>query len=297
MALSRPAIAVLHTLAYTSVFSKSTTWYALSHWLLGPKRYTSRQIQAAIIELKKDPSWSQYARKVHRRSLQQEKWREVISFIWFIRHIPWIQSVWVTGSLGADSASTQDDIDFFIITDPNRLWLSRLLVIAGGLFLGRYRRYNSPSHQLKNRWCCNMWLESDRQTIFWLNQNLYTARELVQAKPVYARWDCQPERLLLANSWVKDWSATGWFGSVRRARHFARTPLSMYGSIFRVLPLFGLNALFFRGQYHFLRQHMTTEQVEKGVAFFHPRSLDNPVIKQYEKIVRQWKLSPLQLHL
>ena len=48
----------------------------------------------------------------------------------FIAKFPYVQSVCVSGSLSKNYFDKKSDIDFFIITTPNRLWICRSLLVA-----------------------------------------------------------------------------------------------------------------------------------------------------------------------
>ena len=46
-----------------------------------------------------------------------------------IAKFPFVESVNLSGSLSKGYYDLEDDIDFFIITKPNRLWIARTLLI------------------------------------------------------------------------------------------------------------------------------------------------------------------------
>ena len=53
-----------------------------------------------------------------------EKWGRRIG------RIPFVRMVAVTGGLAVDSVADHDDIDYFIVVRPGRLWLTRLMIIC-----------------------------------------------------------------------------------------------------------------------------------------------------------------------
>jgi len=70
------------------------------------------------------------------------------------------------------------------VTEPGRLWLTRLWVIWQAWRRGKRRSWQGEE---KRSWCFNLWLDSDHLDLFQDYQSLYTAYELIQAQPVLDR--------------------------------------------------------------------------------------------------------------
>lgn len=104
---------------------------------------------------------------------------------------PFVKSVSVSGSLSKNYYDNDGDIDFFIITQPNYLWLGRtFLILYKKLFL-----LNSKKH-----FCVNYFISSNSLKI--TEQNKFTATEIATLKPIYGR----PLFLefLNENQWFRD---------------------------------------------------------------------------------------------
>lgn len=103
---------------------------------------------------------------------------------------PFVKSVLVSGSLSKGYMDAESDIDFFVVTEPGRLWISRmLLVIYKRIFLK-----NSHKH-----FCVNYFISEEKLEIE--EKNIFTATELATVLPqfnqnVYAS-------LLKSNTWIK----------------------------------------------------------------------------------------------
>jgi len=105
---------------------------------------------------------------------------------------PFIRAVLVSGSLSKNCMAPDGDIDYFLITEPGRLWLARtLLVIFKKLFLFNSHKY----------FCVNYFIDTEHLEIE--DKNLFTATETVTLLPLYGR-DCY-ERFTAANHWTKDY--------------------------------------------------------------------------------------------
>jgi hypothetical protein len=122
------------------------------------------------------------AEKMMRVALQKSK---------FIGSFPYVRSVCVSGSLSKKYFDETTDIDFFIITAPNRLWVCRsLLILYKKIFLLNSKKY----------FCVNYFIDSDNLEI--PDKNIFTSTELVTLIPLYDTG--YYEKFLEANGWVKN---------------------------------------------------------------------------------------------
>lgn len=113
-----------------------------------------------------------------------EKWGQRIG------RIPLVRMVAVTGGLAVDSVADHDDIDFFIVTRPRRLWLTRLMIIVLGRLAAR-----------KDIDLCPNFLVTTR-AVEMTDQTLYAARELAQMIVIVNDELCQQVRR--SNAWMFD---------------------------------------------------------------------------------------------
>jgi hypothetical protein len=91
----------------------------------------------------------------------------------FIGQFPFVEAVFVSGSLSKGYFGEGDDIDFFIVTAPNRLWLSRtLLIIYKKLFLLNSKKY----------FCVNYFMSSNALEV--KEKNRFTATEFATLIPM-----------------------------------------------------------------------------------------------------------------
>lgn len=92
----------------------------------------------------------------------------------FIGQFPFVRSVSISGSMSKGYLSEDADIDYFIITDPGRLWIARtLLILYKKLFLFNSNKY----------FCVNYFIDTDNLAIEEKNQ--FTATEVVTLRNVY----------------------------------------------------------------------------------------------------------------
>ncbi len=116
------------------------------------------------------------------------------------RMIPFIRTVAVTGSVAYGSATKWDDIDLFIVTERNRLWMSALLTLV----LVRLNKLLTlrPPHLSK---FCLSYVHDEQG---FLNESRKSrasslfARELLKAQPVAGREEYR--KMLADNEWVEE---------------------------------------------------------------------------------------------
>lgn len=91
----------------------------------------------------------------------------------FIAKFPFVEGVGISGSLSKGYHDKESDIDFFIITAPQRLWIARtLLILYKKIFLLNSKKY----------FCVNYFISSDHLEIN--EKNRFTATELITLIPV-----------------------------------------------------------------------------------------------------------------
>ncbi len=110
-----------------------------------------------------------------------------------IARFPFVKAVMASGSLSKGYMDENSDLDFFIITAPNRLWIARTLFVL-------YRKIFIPRNRHKE-FCTNYFLASDRLEIE--EKNLFTATELTTLIPLH-NFEIYLT-LITANRWVHDY--------------------------------------------------------------------------------------------
>ena len=98
--------------------------------------------------------------------------------------IPFVRGLILTGSVAAEAATEDADIDLLVVVAPSRLAFVFLL-LGGFSRLTRRRLY-----------CANYYMSDDHLEVD--RRNLFIAREIVQAKPL----DEGGERFFAINDWV-----------------------------------------------------------------------------------------------
>src|ERR1044071_785977 len=109
-----------------------------------------------------------------------------------IYSFPFVRAVMISGSLSKDFMEQSGDIDFFIVTAPGKVWITRGLL---ALFQ-RVALFNSHKY-----FCVNYYLDHDHLSLD--ERNIFTATELITLKPMCGNEHY--EALLRSNEWVKEY--------------------------------------------------------------------------------------------
>jgi len=121
----------------------------------------------------------------------------------FLTYLPWVQMVFLTGSVAALNAKKDDDIDVWIIVDPKRIWLTRALDFFVYIFLGKRRLSfdGVESDRVKDKLCFNFYSTIEAYEL--QEQTISNAIQFVDALPMYIRDVAEYRSFLAANAWVK----------------------------------------------------------------------------------------------
>lgn len=108
----------------------------------------------------------------------------------FLFRFPFVRGVCISGSLSKNFADDKADIDFFIITKANRLWIARTIMhlFKKLTFLTGHQHY----------FCMNYYIDDEALLIN--EQNIYTAVEIATLIPVAGKEI--NEKFFRVNNWV-----------------------------------------------------------------------------------------------
>lgn len=109
----------------------------------------------------------------------------------FIAKFPFVEAVGVSGSLSKGYYDMDSDIDFFVITKPNKVWISRtFLMLYKKIFLLNSRKF----------FCINYFISSGNLEIE--EKNRFTATEIKTLIPLQGKTAF--EKFYKKNNWVSE---------------------------------------------------------------------------------------------
>ena len=118
-------------------------------------------------------------------------WKVARIVMHVIKRVPFVRGVFVSGDLSKNATNRKSDLDFFIITEPGRLWITRTLLIA-------FKKVVLLNQ--KKFFCLNYFATTDCPVLE--TRNVFVATEVAHLKPLFN------SRLFLeyqnTNSWIKE---------------------------------------------------------------------------------------------
>ncbi|MBE0572391.1 MAG: hypothetical protein IH618_12680 [Ignavibacteriaceae bacterium] len=177
---------ILRTLAYYDIFSYPLTADEI-YLNLGVNHTSLVEIKSELEKLSSDNivfcKGEFYQLKdddkyIYRRSagnkLAEKRLKTARRVSSFISRFPFIRGILLSGSISKGFMEDDADIDYFVITHPNRVWFSRfVLMLFKKLFL-----FNS-----KRNFCINYFVDTEHLEIE--EKNIFTATEIVTLLPTF----------------------------------------------------------------------------------------------------------------
>jgi predicted nucleotidyltransferase len=194
---------ILATLAYFDLFNYPLTRAEVFSFL--KKKYTYEFFDDALKGLLNGGIIHQFDRfytlkndhyLIIRRNEGNKKAAELIKIAEKVGNIlirfPYVRGIAISGSLSKNFADENSDIDLFIITAKNRLWIARTIMhcLKKLTFLVNKEDY----------FCMNYYI--DEQQLEISEKNIYTATEIGTLIPLQG--DIVFEKFYIANSWIRN---------------------------------------------------------------------------------------------
>ena len=192
----------------------------------------------------------------------------------FLKYIPSIKLVGVSGALAVANAKKDDDIDLFIVSRSKLVWTTRFFATLMVELIGVRRHPNEK--EISDKICLNMFVDEDHLQIAKDERDLFSAHEVVQLKPLYDR-DGTYSKFLKANNWVKEYLPNAITKDIRIRRCNGNKKRNL-----RLLNI--LEKLLCVIQLWYMRRHRTKEVIKDGIIRFHPKDAR-------ERILRKFKLA------
>jgi hypothetical protein len=192
--------AILQTVAYADVFDYPLTADEIHRYLIGAPtsrgtlrgvlgngqlvpnllshsgRYFTLAGRESVIETRKG-----------RATVSADLWRKAVHYGRIIGDLPFVRMVAVTGALAMDNVA-DGDVDYLIVTEPERLWVCRALVVGIVKVAARRGVTLCPNYFLSER------------ALVLEERNLFTAHEVTQMVPLTGLQTY--ERLRQLNRWT-----------------------------------------------------------------------------------------------
>jgi hypothetical protein len=181
----------------------------------------AKMVNEDLVQIKDDFVWVSNPESIVTKRLEANKYainslKKAKKQARILAWLPFIQCICISGSLSKFYMDKESDIDYFIIVDEKRLWLTRfifsciikLLKLAG----------------MEKRFCPNYIITNTNLEIN--NRNIYTAMEIATLLPVYNHEGY--ERFLKSNDWVRSYFPYYEYNIAGKVYQYKRTLLHRF---------------------------------------------------------------------
>lgn len=279
--------AILRTLCYHDIFDYPLLSSEVWRFLITRRKTKERDIQKTLrlmkadrkqIEANRDCYYLRGRKEIVSLRKRREKYSRKKLLIAkkvakFLRWVPAIKMIGMTGAVSIGNAEKNDDIDLLIITSSGRLWLTRILAVLLMEVLGKRRR--PTDKKVADKICLNIFLDENHLKMPKGKRNLFVAHEIEQMKVLYQK-DNVYQKFLKENRWVRRYLAN----SVN-TRQVTRDKKKEKRILLHLLDFFEKFA--YRLQLKYMKSKMTKEQVSLHFAFFHPEDVGERVMRKYRQ--------------
>jgi len=238
---------ILKTLIFFDIFDYPLTAIEIWKWLYRPgEKYRLSQVKHALsgsqdLSDKIETAEGFYSlkgrihnffRSKHNNNLAERKFSKAVRLAKFYRFIPFVRMMAVVNSLAYSNAKENSDIDFFIITAKNKIWLARFFTIFFVRIFGLRHKQESN----RDAFCMSFFVEEDYlniKNVMLHNKDIYMPYWVQQMMPIYDP-DGLYGKFLQANSWFRDYLPNSYgnqFSKEVKANFWSR----LSGAVFKFL--------------------------------------------------------------
>lgn len=287
--------AVLRTILYADVFDFPLTEQEVWQFCIASEKIPLESIQRATKSLvskkvlcQKDGYLALESKEANIRKREENKKylksklliAEKAALI--LSQIPSVHFIGLSGSLAVSDVNAQDDIDLFIISDSRYMWVTRALCL---ILLSKQgmRRTRGKLHE-RDKICLNMFISENALGFLPDRQDIYTAREIVNVRPLFDRGNLY-KRFLDENTWIKTYQP---HFTPHQIKNEITTQETSEFHIWYTFPVLQLVEIV---QKLHMMPHKTTEQVTASLFAFHPRDYRDEVIRKYRQRLKTHEVS------
>ncbi len=273
--------AIVNTLLYSDIFDFPLTEDELYYYLITDTKIPKSEFKKALERVLPSLTYQKpyialpkreniiYKRKKSEQLLTLKR-KKAFQIARILSYIPTIYFIGLSGGVGAGSLQKDADIDFFIITKKNCIYITRLISLLVLTIFGKRRKRKEKN--AKDKICLNMFLDESSLSLPLDRHEIYTAHEIAQIYPLIDRNNTYL-RFLSSNKWVANFLAHAISG---RKVSFKKLQKTFGENLLRMMePI----ARYFQIEY--IARHKTKEVVTNNFVAFHPRDYRSKTLKIY----------------
>ncbi len=245
------------TINYANQFGGKLNLRQLQWRLLTDKKYSLNQITKIVTSYRLQVT--SYDKNNIENNKKIKLAKELVKY--HLSKFKNIFMVGLTGSVAAENAKKNEDIDLFIICKKNTMWLTRLL-------LRIYIRVHNIHHrkfgqkEKPNDFCFNLWMDESNIVVPQKKQNQKNAVDIVMMKVLLNKNNIY-KKFINQNDWAKKYVANG-YGKLVIRNMKRETRKEKTSIIIKVL-----NYIAYVGQITYIRLKGPIKFINLTQAFFH----------------------------
>lgn len=281
--------AVLKTLVYSDIFDYPLLAWEIHKWLI-QKKTSLKEVEKSLKDLIKKNKVQKYKdfyflkgrrglvkKRILREKISKSHFDQINSLSKIFKIIPFIKLVGVTGSLAVKNSDKDDDIDLIIVTEKNRLFLSRLLLLFLLELLGVRRKKQDDPRLVYKKICANIILDEGQLAQY--NKNIYLAHEVLQMIPLWQKGNVY-SKFLEDNYWVFDflpnWLSTQ-YPSYQKPSKSKKSSKNFLTKVVNFTEEVSKNF-----QLNYMGKPTGKERISENALYFHPIDYQEKVLKEYK---------------
>lgn len=287
--------AILHTLLYSDLFNYPLTREEIWEYFIGSSQnvsITKNALKNLLQRLSSHISQkdSLYCIRGREHIIEMRKKRLFFSQIKRkmaekiarkLSVIPSVLCIGISGACAVDNASENDDIDLFIITKENTLWISRLLILIILQLFGVRRSKNEKN--VKDRFCVNMLIDERCLHLGKDREEIYSAHEIAQIRTLFDRYNTY-NKFLAANLWVKIFLPNSFVYKKIASDYKVSSFEKFINTVFKTVEPFVKYV-----QLLYMKKHISKETIRDGFLAFHPFDYREYILKKFNKTIKQYE--------
>jgi len=273
------------TLIYSDIFDFPLTKQEIWKYLISDKNFPKKNFLKLFKNEKISGKKNLYFLKGREKIIEKRKNREEIGLIKMekakkminlLSVIPSIYLAGVTGSLALLNSKKKEDIDLFLVSAKDSVWITRFLAVILLKLSGNYR--GRTDKRVEDKICLNMIIGEDCLKIDSKRQDIYTAHEIIQLVPIFERSNTY-KKFLNNNLWVKQFmpnsmEKTNIKIDIKKERKWAVSLLKVFEPFIRGI------------QFYSMKKHITRETVLKNFLAFHPIDHRGKILKVFKRRIK-----------
>lgn len=285
------SIAIIKTLSYFDIFDYPLTLGQIYKFIHSKKKVSKELINKHLDKMsdviKKRGKYCFFdgrrdivEKRISKEVESKKKLKYAKSALRLLCFIPSVKFLGVSGSLSMNNSREEDDVDIFVITDKNALWITRFFVTMILLIFKKKRKREGLF--VKDKICPNMFISINHLKLGGRGRSLFLAHEIVQLSVIKNK-DNTFEQFLYANKWIKKLLPNAVnFDSIEQSIKIDYKNYSLVQLAFVEL-IDVLDSLAYILQFRYMRSSITKEKIGKNIAKFHPIDRKNIILRKYRR--------------